>query len=126
MKEVDALLGLYWVAPADEDLDARQVKHWWGTLGDIPMQAIERGLLHWSKHETRKPKPAEIRKLIFSWVAPKKPIPPPEDDDWPFGHVVPESELQHRRKMQDAIRADFPMLRPMDATFAWHETEGSE
>ena len=86
---------------------------WIAALGDVPQAAIEQAVAERLRLPDRaRPTPGEIRHRALARLAPKPP-PSDDDDEWPFGEVVPEVELEHRRKMQDAIRADFPMLRRM-------------
>lgn len=106
--EVMALLSLYYQPDIPEGVDEMAMANWIEALADLPQDAVKLGMKAWIRGETRRPTPADIRRLAESHLEPKKP-PAPEDDEWPFRPQV--VDIKSRQEYSARMAEAFPMIK---------------
>ena len=67
---IAGLLSHYWQADEPEAVYRVKMMLWRDALTDIPQMAVERAILHWNRHMTGRPEPAQIREIARRHITP--------------------------------------------------------
>ena len=81
-----ALLGLYWTADDPAELRTAQSMIWLDVLGEFDPAIVRLACREWSAFQTRRPTPADIRKLCAATVDHHREMQAIEDrrkERWP-------------------------------------------
>jgi hypothetical protein len=103
---VAGLLAHYWTPDTDPAAQRAQILDWIADLKEFPVGAVEGAIVTWRRTQSRRPAPADIRKLIL-------PDPKPEPEGGAAYNPLPRSRLTfaQRQKHRNAVAPFWDLVR---------------